>query len=471
MEAVTRPGRHGVPVVESPSPSSDTPVRAARGERVALSTILSWGAPVVAASGGLFFVQFFFLNFATDVLLMAPATVGVIFALGRLWDAVSDPIVGTWSDRTRTSLGRRRPWMLAGVPLLMVTLLMTWIPPESLVGGSQVAWVALSLFGFYTAFTCYIVPHQSLGAELSTDHHDRSRIFGIQSAFFTLGIMLAFPGMQYVTLAADPRAAAAGLILVWVVVMGAVLLVPPLLVRERTEYQGRGGQSSFRAMGDVLRSHHARRLLFAQFVQMLGTGVIGILSPYLVLYILRRPELIGPLPAAFVVFSVASIPVWIRLSRRFGKRDAWAASLAGAAVAFSGIFFVGEGDVALVFGLLVVAGMSLGAGGVIGPSILADVIDADELATGERKEGAYSAAWGFAIKSSNALVILITSVALQLSGFEPNVDQTDSTKLVLRVLYAGMPLVMFLAAARVLRGFGLDEVEHARIRAELDRRR
>lgn len=458
-------------MVAPASPPSDPALRAAASERLPLSTILSWGAPIVGASAGLFFVQFYFLNFATDVLLMAPATVGVIFALGRLWDAVSDPIVGTWSDRTRTSLGRRRPWMLAGVPLLIVTLLMTWIPPESLVGGSQVAWVALSLFGFYTAFTCYIVPHQSLGAELSKDHHDRSRIFGIQSGFFTLGIMLAFPGMQYVTLAADPRAAAARLVLVWVVVMGAVLLVPPLLVRERAEHQGRGGKGSFGAMGDVLRSRHARRLLFAQFVQMLGMGVVGILSPYLARYILHRPELIGPLPAVFVVFSVASIPLWVRISRRVGKRDAWVASLVGAAVAFSGVFFVGEGDVALIFGLLVLAGLSLGAGGFIGPSILADVIDADELATGERKEGAYSAAWGFAIKSSNALVILITSMVLQLSGFQPNVDQSDETLLALRILYAGMPLVMFLAAARVLRGFGLDEAEHTRIRAALARKR
>jgi GPH family glycoside/pentoside/hexuronide:cation symporter len=139
-------------------------------------------------------------------------------------------------------------------------------------------------------------------------------------------------------------------------------------------------------------------------------------------------------------------------------------------VAFSGVFFVGEGDVALIFALLVLAGLSLGAGGVIGPSILADVIDADELASGERKEGAYSAAWGFAIKSSNALVILFTSVALQLSGFVPNVEQSETTLLALRLLYAGMPLVMFLAAAQVLRGFGLDEAEHSRIRAELDRR-
>ncbi len=458
------------PVVDPASPSPDTAVRAAPAERVPISTVLSWGGPVIAASGSLFFVQFFFLNFATDVLLMAPATVGVVFALGRLWDAVSDPIVGTWSDRTRTALGRRRPWMFAGIPLLVVSLLMIWIPPVSLAGSAQVAWITVSLFAFYTAFTCYMVPHQSLGSELSRDHHDRSRIFGVQSASFTVGIMLAFAGIQYVTLATDPRGAAARLIVVWVFVMATVLLVPPLRVRERPEHQGRGGQSSFRAMGDVLRSRHARRLLFVQFVQMLGTGVIGILSPYLVLYILREPDLIGPLPAVFVVFSVASIPFWIRMSRRFGKRDTWAVSLVGGAVAFSGVFFVHEGDVGLIFAILVLAGISLGAGGMIGPSILADVIDADELASGERKEGAYNAAWGFAIKSSKALVILFTGMVLQFSGFEPNVDQSDETKLALRSLYAGLPFFTFLAAAKVLRGFGLDEAEHARIRAELDQR-
>ncbi|MEN8184754.1 MAG: MFS transporter, partial [Myxococcota bacterium] len=304
------------PALEAPA------AQRAAGERAPLATILSWGAPAFAASAPLFFVQFFFLNFATDVLLLPPLVVGVIFALGRLWDAISDPIVGTWSDRSRTRLGRRRPWMLAGVPLLVGALLMIWIPPTSLSGTALVAWVAVALFAFYTAFTCYMVPHQSLGAELSTDHHDRSRVFGIQSASFTVGIMLAFGGMQLVTTAADRRAAAAELMVVWVVVMAALLLVPPLRVRERPEYQGRGGQSSFRAMGDVLANPHARRLLFAQFVQMLGTGVIGILSPYLVLYILRDPELIGPLPAAFVVCSVASIPVWVRVSRRIGKRDA-----------------------------------------------------------------------------------------------------------------------------------------------------
>ena len=90
--------------------------------RVSASTILSYSPPVVGLSGPLFLVQFYFLNFATDVLLLAPLSVGLLFAAGRIWDAIPDPIVGTLSDRTRTRLGRRRPWMLAGIPLLMLSL-------------------------------------------------------------------------------------------------------------------------------------------------------------------------------------------------------------------------------------------------------------------------------------------------------------------------------------------------------------
>jgi len=440
------------------------------GGRVTLGTLLSWALPVFALSSPLFFIQFFFLKFSTDVLLLPPLVVGLLFASGRAWDAISDPIVGTWSDRTRTRLGRRRPWMLAGVPLLAVAILMVWIPPASLEGGALIGWVAVSLFFFYTAFTTYIVPHSALGAELSTDHHDRSRIFGVQNASFTLGMMMAFAGMQYVTLAEDPRAAMRLLVSIGVVVMVVILLVPPLRVHERAEYQGRGGDNPMRAMRDVVQNVHARRLLFAQGVQMLGASVLGILSPYLFEYILKRPGLIGPLPAVFVVCSIASIPFWVRMSRRFGKRETWMSAMVLAGLAFGSGFFLGENDVGGAVVLMVVAGFALGCGGSVGPSILADVIDDDELRTGERKEGAYNASWGFAIKTSNAFVILVTGVALQLSDFTPNVEQSAETKLMLRLLYAVLPLTMFLTAAWVLRGFKLDATEHARIRAELDRR-
>jgi Na+/melibiose symporter-like transporter len=359
--------------------------------------------------------------------------------------------------------------MLAGIPLLMVSLGMIWSPPD-LPQTVLYGWLAAALFLFYSSFTMYAVPHSALGAELSTDHHERSRIFGAQAAAFTIGMMLAFGGMQFVTNADDPRAAASQMVVAAVLVLPLILLVPPLRLRERPEYQGRGSQSSLGAMRDVLRNPHARVLLGAQFIQMIGSGVLGIMAPYLMRYVLKRPDLIGPMPAIFVLVMVASIPLWIRISRRIGKRNVWMTGMIGSGLSFGMILLVGENDFALTGAILVSAGFFTGGGQMVGQSILADVIDWDEHETGQRKEGAYAAAWGFAIKSATAAVIVLVSAALQFSDFEPNRDQSAATLWMLRAINGGVPLVMYLAGALLIRRFSLNEAEHAVLRAALDDR-
>ena len=440
------------------------------GDRVPLGTLLSWGPPVIGLSAALFFVQFFFMKFATDVLLIEPVVVGLLFAGGRLWDAFSDPLVGTLSDRTRTRLGRRRPWMFAAVPLLVLFVWMAWVPPGSLSDAELVVWVACALFGFYTAFTFYMIPHLSLGAELTPNHHDRTRVFGVQSAAFNGGMIFAFGAMQFIMTSSDQRASTQWVAVALCAFMLLVLLIPPVRVRERAEYQGRGAQSPLNAMRDVFRNPDAVRLLMVQFVMMVGISVVGLLSPYLVQYVLKRPDMVGPLPALFLAFTLGSIPVWIRISARLGKRDTWVTALVIAGVGFGLMFFAGEGDVLLLACLLPIAGVGAGCGGIVAPSMLADVIDGDELETGERKEGAYNAAFGLVIKIANAFMILLTSFVLQALDFQPNVEQSDAVKVGLRVLYGILPFVMFLVAAFVLRGFQLNEAEHARIRAALDAR-
>ncbi|MGH0035056.1 MAG: MFS transporter [Myxococcota bacterium] len=439
-------------------------------DRVPLSSLVAYGPPVFALSSLLFFVQFYFLKFATDVLLLAPAAVGVVFALGRVWDAVSDPIVGTWSDRTRTRFGRRRPWMMAGVPLLALCFGFVWVQPEALGPGGRMAWSMLALFAFYSAYTVYAVPHQSLGAELTSSHHERSRVFGLYAVFFTLGVLTAFGAIQYVNNAGSPRQAAA-----WVSAGAALLAVgvlswPPALLRERSEFQGRGGDQPLQAMKDVLANPHARLLLVAQFTQLLGASVIGILSPYLFEYVLDRTDLIAVLPGAFVVSSMAAVPAWVWLSRRIGKRVTWQIAMVTFGVAVGSFFFIDVGRIDILTVQLVVAGAASGCGAAVGPSMLADVIDWDELQSGERKEGAYSAAWGFAIKASNAAVILLTGVGLGAMGFVANQEQTEGAKLGLRLLYSALPFAGYGLGALVLGRYALDEAEHARIREALQSR-
>ena len=177
-------------------------------ERLRLAVILDYTAPTVGIGFMFLLVNLYLMKFSTDVLLIAPGAMGLIFGFSRIWDALSDPVAGYLSDRTHTRLGRRRPWILAGsVPIAGVFVLL-WSPPASLAGAGLVGWMAAMVFGFYTAMTIFIVPHTSLGAELTDSYHDRTRIFGVRHITWTIGSALALVGMWMLIEASDPRATA-----------------------------------------------------------------------------------------------------------------------------------------------------------------------------------------------------------------------------------------------------------------------
>lgn len=415
-------------------------------------TLLAYGGPTVGVSCLLFFVQFYFLKYATDVLLLPPVAIGVLFAFAKAWDAASNPLVGSWSDRSRSRLGRRRPFLLGSLPLLAAGFIMLWSPPEGLDTRALIAWAAVGLFVFHSAFALHTIPHIALGAELSDDSHQRTRLFGARQASFTLGMLLAFAGIQLAMNAQAPREATARLVIPAALAATALLAVTPLTVREPVRAR-HGGASLISSMRDVLANRPARILLAVWFIESFGVGATGTMAPYVSQYVLRRPDVVGTIPAAYVVAGVLSIPLWVRVSRRFGSRDTWLRAMMLASAAFGGMLFVGAGDVALIMALLVVAGGAMGCGNVLSASIMADIIDDDARQTGERREGVYSASMMFAMKIGISLATAASGVALGAVGFVPNADQSAETLVAIRMLFAGLPCIGFLTGALLFRRF------------------
>ena len=144
-------------------------------------------------------------------------------------------------------------------------------------------------------------------------------------------------------------------------------------------------------------------------------------------------------------------------------------------LAFGGMFFLPfmESETMRLVWIIVMAffaGLANGCGGTIGPSVQGDVIDYDEYVSGERKEGAYFAAWNFVYKSATGLMLLMTGFALAWSGFVPNVEQTMTVKMTLVTLYGLFPLVCYVVGAYLFSKFELDEAAYNDIRASLDTR-
>ena len=285
---------------------------------VTIRTLLAYGGPTLGISCLLFFVQFYFLKYATDVLLLPPVAVGALFALAKLWDATSNPLIGSWSDRTQSRFGRRRPFLLGSLPLLVAGFVMLWSPPAGLGTAALIAWAALALFVFHTAFALYTIPHVALGAELSADSHERTRLFGARQISFTIGMLIAFAAIQLAMNAEAPRAATARMAMPAALAAAALLAITPLVVREPARAPS-GGQSLAGALRDVLANRPARLLLLVWFIESFGVGATGTMAPYVAEYVLRRPDVVGHDPGG-VRRSPAciSIPLWVRISRSHG---------------------------------------------------------------------------------------------------------------------------------------------------------
>jgi len=439
-------------------------------KRLPLGTAVVFGLPTLGTSFMLLLLMIYFLKFSTDVLLLAPAVMATLFGLSRIWDAVSDPLIGYVSDRTRSRWGRRRPWMLLSALPIACFFWMLWSPPSGLGSLGLTFWMGVGVFGFFTSVTAFYVPHQALGAELSIRYHDRTRIFGLRYLGVGLGMACAMGAVGLLDEASDPRATAFAIAGIAGLTTALLILFAASRLSERPEHLGRGATSPFAAFADVGNNPHARRLLFVLLIQSLGFAMLAPMAPYYVEYVIGASGLLVRFFVFYFVPAMVLIPLWIFLSRRFGKRNVWVFALCLTALGSGSLFFLGEGDGAWLCLAAVVMGAGTGCGQIMGPSANADVIDYDEYRTGQRKEGAYSAVWSFISKAAGGIGFMVGGFALELSGYAPNVEQSQTTKLALRAMMAVLPFTCALLAALSLMRFRLTEAEHTRIRLELDRR-
>ena len=253
-----------------------------------------------------------------------------------------------------------------------------------------------------------------------------------------------------------------------VIITSGVRLLPP----ERMEFQGRGGENPLKAVRDVISNRHARLLLVVMFIDAIGTGGIGVLTPFVLDYVVGRPDLLGYMLGINMGATFLGIPIWLRLGRRYEKRRLLLLAMFGSGIGYGSITLVSEGTwwVIAVSGLI--AGLSSSCPNVLGYTLKSEIVDVDEYTTGERKEGAYFAGWSFVNKLAAGIMIGLVGWALEWSGFDGQADaQTEFVKTTMVVLMGGFPLVCYAIGAALFSRFSLTEAEHARIRLALDERR
>jgi GPH family glycoside/pentoside/hexuronide:cation symporter len=422
--------------------------------------------------------QYYLLPLYTDVVMLPPLLAGVGKMLGFLWDGVNDPVSGYLSDRTRSRLGRRRPFLLATAVPLGIAFGFLWSPSPTLGTRAGFLFMVLALMAYDTCYSLYSTPYMALGAELSYDYHERTQISASRSFFHVLGLLLGgvLPGFV-IARYGDARAtgyAVAGVGLG--ALMTVVALVTGALIREAPPGAGLK-RRSLGAFVDGLRTtlrNRPFRILISTFAFiLLAGGLSQTLVPYAFSYWLGMPNATSKVILVYLTASVASLPLWTRLAGRFGKDTALKLCMGWATLVLLSLPYAlapGMSRVRLVTFLLL-AGLGNGGWAVLPVAITADVVDHDELDTDERREGAYFGVWTLVMKLSTALASGIVGLALQLFGYVPNQPQTASTILGIRMLYGPVPAACMLTALVLFWRFPLTRERHREVQDALAARR
>jgi GPH family glycoside/pentoside/hexuronide:cation symporter len=426
------------------------------------STLLAYAAPAVPlALLGLPLTVYLPAFWAAEMGL-GLAVVGAVLAAVRLLDVVTDPLAGRWSDTLTSRFGRRKPFIAASLPVAGIGIAGLFFPPEGAGPLWLFAFAALVTLGW----TLLALPYQAWGAELSDDYAERTRITAWREAGTIIGIVLsaALPAVLGIT--------GAGATLHLLAALTLALALPLVLLMLRAVPEQPRPPRPVAGLADALRTAWGnapfRRLLLAWLVNGVANGLPAALFLLLCAHVLRAPEAAGPLLLAYFLAGVAGLPLWSAAARRWGKHRAWCLAMLWACAAFAFVPLLGPGAVIPFAIISVASGLGLGADLALPPAMQADVVDLDELRSGEQRAGLFFAAWTMAHKAGQALAVGIAFPLLAWAGFDAQGgDNTPQALAALLALYCGAPIALKLAAVALMWNFPLGAAAQAEIRARI----
>jgi len=393
----------------------------------------------------------------------------------RLFDAVTDPAIGYISDRTHTRFGRRIPYIAVGSILVAAAMFMLFIPPNAS-ATVETVWFGVSIYLLFLCWTAVVVPFESLGPEITFDYNDRTSLFGMRDGLLIAGTLAAASSPAAIQWLFNLPADAAGerAKFFWIAVLYAPLLIGTcwwcaLSIREKPTIGGKAKMGIWIGLRQVAHNRPFMILLIAYTVSAIGNNLPATLILFYVQYVLQSP-LADLFLMLYFVTGIIFLPAWVFLARRTGKKAAWLASMAVNTGAFIGVFFLGPGD-EMIYGILVfLSGIGFGATLAIPSAIQADVIDYDELLTGQRREGQYIGLWSICKKFAAAIGIGAGLSILGMAGYTPNAEQPAEVVMTLRVLYALVPSLCNIVAIAIACAYPISSRLHVDIRRAIERR-
>ncbi|AFY49711.1 glycoside/pentoside/hexuronide transporter [Nostoc sp. PCC 7524] len=478
----------------SDSAADDYPPNAQPSQKLDLKTKLAYGAgdlgPAITANIAIFFLLIFFTNVAG----IPAGLAGSVLLIGKIWDAVNDPIVGVLTDKTQSRRwGRRLPWMLYGAIPFGIFFFLQWIvPPFSNNQGSNV-W---ALFWYYVViglisqvfYTVVNLPYTALTPELTQDYDERTSLNSFRFSFSIGGSILSLllskvvfsvisdRQQQYLVLAAICTVISV-LSLYWCVygVRDRVLAFEA----KRIQVQESESIPFFQQLKIAFSNRPFLFVIGIYLFSWLGVQVTASIIPYFVINCMALPE--SDVPTVMIAVqgtALLMLFVWTAVSKKIGKKLVYFLGMSLWIIAGAGLFFLQPGQISLMYVMAVMAGFGVSTAYLVPWSMIPDVIELDELQTGQRREGIF---YGFMVllqKFGLAFGLFLVGNALQASGFKEAVAgqtalpiQPDSALLAIRIAVGPIPTICLIFGLVLTYFYPITREMHAEMLLKLKERR
>lgn len=429
--------------------------------------LAAFASPEAPLAAFLMVVVVFIPPFYAGSMGLGLSVVGLIFGLTKLWDMITDPAFGLISDRRHTRWGRRRPWLVISLPLMVTSIYFVFMPEKPVSGIYFAAWMIF----LYIGWTLASVSHISWSAELSSDYHERSRISAFKQGAGLIGgvglmLMIAFadhiPGFSETDRLA---LIAKTLIIVLPICILASLLAapePPAPAHVPVEKKDKPFQV-------ILRNGPMRRLLATNLLLGIATGSVGGMFLFYVEDVLLLEQWASFALLPWFISGLLFLPVCVILSKRIGKHRALCVALIYYMLVSISFVVVPAGNVVLACIALMFLGANQAVGTYIPAAIMADVTDYDAVKTGKRRTGLYMSLLQTSSKIAAALAVGLSYPILNLIGFDASPDAQNPAEILdgLRWMLFLLPGGLYLVVIAIMWNFPLDEAKQVKLRQEL----
>jgi len=474
------------------SAADDYPQDVGKDQKLDLKTKLAYGAgdlgPAITANISVFYLLFFFTNVAG----ISAGLAGSILMVGKIWDAINDPIVGVMTDRTKSGRwGRRLPWLLYGAIPFGIFFFLQWIVPTTNVWGLFWYYVIIGVISqvFYTVVN---LPYTAMTPELTQDYDERTSLNSIRFAFSIGGSILSLflaqlifspifseifnRQQQYLVLAAICGVISV-LGLFWCVwgTRDRVLAFEA----KRTQTEESESLPITEQIKIVFKNKPFLFVIGIYLFSWLGVQITASVIPYFVIYCMKLQE--SDVPAVMIGVqgtALLMLFVWGALSKRVGKKAVYFMGMFLWIIAATGLFFLQPGQIGLMYVLAVIAGSGVSVAYLVPWSMMPDVIELDELQTGQRREGVF---YGFMVllqKFGLAFGLFLVGIALEASGFQENIPgqtqlpiQPDTALSAIRIAVGPIPIVCLICGLFLTYFYPITREMHTEMLLKLEERR